>query len=173
MGASGAVSAVIFGAILFVPTAQLAVFFIPMPAFIFAGLYLAFTYYEMQRGNGYVNHSAHWWGAVFIWCGRDDCDVSRSCTKFLLNKFLIGDRSIKSMLKILLQPYPFGEKTNARLLIQSIGEGTFIALFLIFFQPFGVLQWHDPKQKLVFGLLWANHGFVRSYATIWYFQDIS
>ncbi len=65
LGASGAVSAVIFGAILFVPTAQLQVFFIPMPAFIFAGLYLAFTYYEMQRGNGYINHSAHWWGAIF------------------------------------------------------------------------------------------------------------
>ena len=65
LGASGAVSAVIFGAILFIPTAKLAVFFIPMPAFIFAILYLAFTYYEMRRGNGYINHSAHWWGAIF------------------------------------------------------------------------------------------------------------
>jgi membrane associated rhomboid family serine protease len=65
LGASGAVSAVIFGAILFIPTAKLAVFFIPMPAFIFAILYLAFTYYEMKQGNGYINHSAHWWGAVF------------------------------------------------------------------------------------------------------------
>jgi len=65
LGASGAVSAVIFGAILFIPTAKLALFFIPMPAFIFAILYLAFTYYEMKRGNGYINHSAHWWGAVF------------------------------------------------------------------------------------------------------------
>lgn len=65
LGASGAVSAVIFGAILFIPTAKLAVFFIPMPAFIFAILYLAFTYYEMKRGNGYINHSAHWWGAIF------------------------------------------------------------------------------------------------------------
>jgi membrane associated rhomboid family serine protease len=65
LGASGAVSAVIFGAILFVPTSTLTVLIFPMPAFIFAGFYLAFTYYEMQRGNGYVNHSAHWWGAVF------------------------------------------------------------------------------------------------------------
>lgn len=65
LGASGAVSAVIFGAILFFPTGQVAVFFIPMPAFIFAILYLAYTYYEMRRGNGYINHSAHWWGAVF------------------------------------------------------------------------------------------------------------
>jgi LytTr DNA-binding domain len=51
------------------------------------------------------------------------------------------------VLKILQQPYPFGEKSNARLLIQSIGEGTFIALFLIFFQPFGVGDWHDPNKN--------------------------
>jgi membrane associated rhomboid family serine protease len=65
LGASGAVSAVIFGAILFIPTSMLYIFFIPMPAFIFAILYLAYTYYEMRRGNGYINHSAHWWGAIF------------------------------------------------------------------------------------------------------------
>ncbi|MFN3848644.1 MAG: rhomboid family intramembrane serine protease [Spirosomataceae bacterium] len=65
LGASGAVSAVVFGAILFFPTAQLLVFFIPMPAFIYAFLYLAYTYYEMRRGLGYVNHSAHWWGSIF------------------------------------------------------------------------------------------------------------
>ncbi len=51
------------------------------------------------------------------------------------------------MLKILRQPYPFGQKTNTRLLIQSIGEGTFIALFLILFQPFGASQWHDPNKN--------------------------
>ncbi len=65
LGASGAVSAVVFGAILFVPTATLTVLVFPMPAFIYAILYLAYTYYEMQRGNSYINHSAHWWGAVF------------------------------------------------------------------------------------------------------------
>jgi membrane associated rhomboid family serine protease len=65
LGASGAVSAVVFGAILFFPTAQLLVFFIPMPAFIYAILYLWYTYYEMRRGMSFVNHSAHWWGAMF------------------------------------------------------------------------------------------------------------
>ncbi len=65
LGASGAVSAVVFGAILFVPTSTLTVMIFPMPAFIFAILYLAFTYYEMRRGNGFINHSAHWYGAVF------------------------------------------------------------------------------------------------------------
>ncbi len=65
LGASGAVSAVVFGAILFVPTTKLYVLIFPMPAFIFAILYLAFTYYEMRRGNGFINHAAHWYGAVF------------------------------------------------------------------------------------------------------------
>jgi LytTr DNA-binding domain len=51
------------------------------------------------------------------------------------------------VLKILRQPYPFGEKSNTRLLIQSIGEGTFIALFLIFFQPFGVSEWQNPNKN--------------------------
>lgn len=67
------------------------------------------------------------------------------------------------MLKILRQPYPFGEKTNARLLIQSIGEGTFIALFLIFFQPFGGLQWQDPNKNwylACYGLITALCGIV-------------
>jgi membrane associated rhomboid family serine protease len=65
LGASGAVSAVLFGAIIFEPTSILGVWFIPMPAFIFAILYLWYTYYEMRRGMSFVNHSAHWWGAIF------------------------------------------------------------------------------------------------------------
>lgn len=67
------------------------------------------------------------------------------------------------MLRILQQPYPFGEKSNIRLLIQSIGEGTFIALFLIFFQPFGVSEWHDPNKNLYlagYGLITALCGII-------------
>lgn len=67
------------------------------------------------------------------------------------------------MFKILQQPYPFGEKSNARLLIQSIGEGTFIALFLIFFQPFGVSDWQDPNKNWYltgYGLITTLCGFV-------------
>lgn len=60
------------------------------------------------------------------------------------------------MLKILQQPYPFGEKSNARLLIQSIGEGAFIALFLILFQPFGLTEWQDPNKNWYL----AGYGFV-------------
>jgi len=67
------------------------------------------------------------------------------------------------VLKILQQPYPFGEKSNIRLLIQSIGEGTFIALFLIFFQPFGVSEWQDPNKNLYlacYGLITALCGII-------------
>jgi membrane associated rhomboid family serine protease len=65
LGASGAVSAVLFGAILFFPTGVLAIWFIPVPAFVFAILYLWYTYYEMRRGMSMIGHSAHWWGAMF------------------------------------------------------------------------------------------------------------
>lgn len=51
------------------------------------------------------------------------------------------------MFRILQQPYPFGEKSNFRLLLQSFGEGTFIALFLILFQPFGLTEWQDPNKN--------------------------
>ncbi len=67
------------------------------------------------------------------------------------------------MFRILQQPYPFGEKTNTRLIIQSIGEGTFIALFLIFFQPFGVSEWQDPNKNLYlagYGLITALCGMI-------------
>ncbi len=67
------------------------------------------------------------------------------------------------MLKILRQPYPFGEKSNVRLFIQSIGEGTFIALFLILFQPLGVSDWHDPNKLwylACYGLITALCGII-------------
>ena len=71
------------------------------------------------------------------------------------------------MLKILQQPYPFGEKSNIRLLIQSIGEGTFIALFLIFFRPFGVSEWQDPNKNSYlagYGLITALCGIILRFA---------
>lgn len=67
------------------------------------------------------------------------------------------------MLKILQQPYPFGEKSNIHLLIQSIGEGTFIALFLVFFQPFGVSEWQASNKNLylaAYGLITALCGII-------------
>jgi membrane associated rhomboid family serine protease len=67
LGASGAVSAVIFAGILFAPTAKLGFFFIPpvIPGFIFGPVYLIASTYLEKQGRGNVNHSAHIWGALF------------------------------------------------------------------------------------------------------------
>ncbi|RMG81930.1 MAG: rhomboid family intramembrane serine protease [Bacteroidetes bacterium] len=67
VGASGAVSAVLFSAILFIPTAPLRIMFIPIdiPAFIFGILYLALEYYLNKKANDNIAHDAHYWGALF------------------------------------------------------------------------------------------------------------
>lgn len=67
LGASGAVSAVIFAFILINPMAGLGMFFIPIPipGFIFGFIYLGISTYLGKRGGGNINHSAHIWGAVY------------------------------------------------------------------------------------------------------------
>ena len=65
LGASGAVSAVLFAYILFQPWNLIFVFFIPVPAIIFAILYVAYSIWSGKRGNSNINHSAHLWGAAY------------------------------------------------------------------------------------------------------------
>jgi len=67
LGASGAVSAVIFAAIFWHPTMKLGLFFIPIPipAFIFGPIYLLIEYLAMKRGNSGIAHEAHIGGALF------------------------------------------------------------------------------------------------------------
>lgn len=67
LGASGAVSSVIFAAILWNPFMQLNLFFIPIgiPAYIFGPLYILFEIYMDRRGNSGVAHDAHIGGALF------------------------------------------------------------------------------------------------------------
>lgn len=65
LGASGAVSAVLFAFILLQPWALLFVFFIPVPAIVFAAIYLAYSIWSSHRGGDNVNHSAHLWGAAY------------------------------------------------------------------------------------------------------------
>lgn len=65
LGASGGVSAVIFAFILFQPWSLLYVFFIPMPAIVFAIIYVAYSVYANNKGGGRTNHSAHLWGGAF------------------------------------------------------------------------------------------------------------
>ena len=67
LGASGAVSAVIFAAILWNPTMRLGILFIPfpIPAYIFGPLYLLIEYFAMRNIKTGVAHDAHLGGALF------------------------------------------------------------------------------------------------------------
>jgi membrane associated rhomboid family serine protease len=65
LGASGGVCAVIFAFVLLRPWTTIQVFFIPIPAIIYAGLFLAYSVYMGKRGGDNVNHDAHFWGALF------------------------------------------------------------------------------------------------------------
>ncbi len=68
LGASGAVSAVLYASILVFPLSTITIFPIPipMPAIVFGLLYLAYEFYSArtQRNDG-IGHDAHFWGAVF------------------------------------------------------------------------------------------------------------
>ncbi len=67
IGASGAVSAVLFAAILINPTLSLYIMFIPIPipGFIYGIFYLWYSSRAAQRGGDGIDHLAHLYGAVF------------------------------------------------------------------------------------------------------------
>ena len=65
VGASGAISGVLFSFVLFAPWERIYVFFaIPMPAVVFAFLYIAFSVYASNQQGGRVAHEAHLGGAL-------------------------------------------------------------------------------------------------------------
>ncbi len=65
LGASGAVSAVLFAFILAQPWALIFVFFLPVPAILYAVLYVGYSIWMDRQGKDNVNHSAHLWGAGY------------------------------------------------------------------------------------------------------------
>lgn len=67
LGASGAISAVVFAFIFLNPTIKMGLIFlpIPLPAFVFGFLYLGVTTYLSRRGGSHINHSAHLWGSIY------------------------------------------------------------------------------------------------------------
>lgn len=65
IGASGAVSGVVFSYCLFWPMHMLYLFgVVPMPAVIFALLYVAYSIFAMKRAQDNIGHEAHLAGAV-------------------------------------------------------------------------------------------------------------
>ena len=65
LGASGAVSAVLFAFELLAPWSTIGVMFIPMPAIVFAVLYVGYSIWMDHRGGDRINHSAHLAGAAY------------------------------------------------------------------------------------------------------------
>ncbi|MDD4645404.1 MAG: rhomboid family intramembrane serine protease [Bacteroidales bacterium] len=66
IGASGAVSAVVFATILFDPWNKIFFFgMIPMPGFIFGFLYLIYSWVMSKRSQDNIAHDTHFFGAIF------------------------------------------------------------------------------------------------------------
>jgi membrane associated rhomboid family serine protease len=68
VGASGAVSAIVFASILFGPLNDLGLILIPglrIPGFIFGFLYIIYSHFMSKRNADEINHDAHLTGAIF------------------------------------------------------------------------------------------------------------
>ncbi|GIX33689.1 MAG: rhomboid family intramembrane serine protease [Lysobacterales bacterium] len=65
LGASGAVSAVIFAYVLLDPRGLLLVFLVPMPAFLFAVLFLAYSVWAANARRDRIAHEVHLAGAAY------------------------------------------------------------------------------------------------------------
>ncbi|WP_264554250.1 rhomboid family intramembrane serine protease [Flavobacterium sp. N2038] len=65
VGASGAVTGVLYSAILLEPGMTLGIFgVIPIPAYLFGILYLLYSIYGMKAKNDNIGHTAHFGGAI-------------------------------------------------------------------------------------------------------------
>ena len=66
LGASGAVSGIVFASILVDPTMKLYLFFIPIgiPAWLFGIAYILYSIYGMRAQNDNIGHEAHMGGAI-------------------------------------------------------------------------------------------------------------
>jgi len=66
LGASGAISGVVFSYILFYPLSSLMIFPLPIPiwAIVFGILYLVYCYFMAKQSRDQINHDAHFFGAI-------------------------------------------------------------------------------------------------------------
>ena len=66
LGASGAVSGVVFFSIMFNPTSKIYLMLIPIgiPAYVYGVLYLAYSYYQARNAQDHIAHDAHLLGSL-------------------------------------------------------------------------------------------------------------
>lgn len=66
IGASGAVSAILFAYIFYDPWGKIYLFAIlPIPGVLFGVLYLFYCQAMARQASDHINHNAHFWGAVY------------------------------------------------------------------------------------------------------------
>ena len=66
IGASGAVSAVLFSSIFFDPWGKIYFFaLLPIPGILFGVVYLLYCQYMAKQASDHINHNAHFLGALF------------------------------------------------------------------------------------------------------------
>ncbi|HAL64027.1 MAG TPA: rhomboid family intramembrane serine protease, partial [Bacteroidales bacterium] len=67
VGASGAISGIIFSAIIFNPFMSLRFIFIPIsfPAILFGVAYLVYSWFMSKKGDSQIGHDAHFWGGIY------------------------------------------------------------------------------------------------------------
>ena len=66
VGASGAVSGIVYSAVLLYPDMKMLLIFfpIPLPGYIMASIYLIYTIYGMRKKGDNIGHTAHFGGAL-------------------------------------------------------------------------------------------------------------
>ena len=103
VGASGAVSGIVYASILLYPAMELYLFFIPIPipGYIFGVGYLLYSIYGMKKQVGNVGHSAHLGGAI----GGFAITLLLNPSLFITNKILVIALGIPIVLLLL-----FGKK---------------------------------------------------------------
>lgn len=65
LGASGAVSAVLYATVVFEPWNSIYIYFIKVPAIIYAIIYLVYSNYMARKEIDNIGHDAHFYGAIF------------------------------------------------------------------------------------------------------------
>ncbi|XOV92769.1 MAG: rhomboid family intramembrane serine protease [Bacteroidota bacterium] len=65
LGASGAVSAIVFTSILYAPLNDIYIYFIRLPGFVFGLLYIIYSYWQSNAEGSGINHNAHLYGTIY------------------------------------------------------------------------------------------------------------